>query len=149
MGALLRSKPQASAPGDEMIMPVCLHGWRKAVSLSAFLRAILSELFSVPGCQERTAPHKLPDYKYQLNENIGIALALAFKYFLARSESMALSGSPLCSFTNIGSSRQHEGSRLRGADNDFDNPIRGRNWWGVSTGRSEEKQSMAYLWTAP
>jgi len=48
---------------------------------------------------------------------------LTSRYFSTRATSKVSSGTPPCSNTDVGSSCQDKGSRLRGANSDFDNPI--------------------------
>jgi len=128
-GALLWFEPKASRSGNQLTVSFHLHGLGQTMPFGAIPHTALPGAFDW-GKNIIPAREFLPDYEPPPNGHVGatltlevLSVVLTFRYFSARTTSKVSSGTPPCSNTNVGSSCQDEGSRLRGTDSDFDNPI--------------------------
>ena len=126
-----------------MITSSHLYGLGQAVSLGISSRIALSFVPSVTGETVTPHPRFLPDDQSLLSSNLEAVftleepkVSLTPKHFLARRMSNSSSGTPPRSCINIGSTCHDEGSKSRGGNSDFDNPICDSSVETVSVSRS-------------
>jgi hypothetical protein len=139
-----------------MITPSHLHGVGQAVSLGDFPRIALSVPHGVLGGGTSIAQRWrfLPDCQSPLSTNVETVftlqrstVSLTPRHSLAKRTSKSSSATPFRNCANIGLTCHDEGSRLRGGDNDFENPICDCVVGIVSASRYGG--GVIYLWTVP